>query len=114
MAHQSTKSKREQNRIEIDMNEGQFTDRNLNVRQLRNKVMPLMLSQVTSHLRNLNSNIPQQSSFNWSSPPQRPRVQSENHNSAEKLRSTPMTKASKGIKKINKLHPLPQSVRVLR
>ena len=58
MAQQSTKPKREENWIKIDMNEGQLTDRNINVRQLRNRAIPLMPPQVTSLLRNLDSNIP--------------------------------------------------------
>ena len=48
MTQRSNKPKREQNRIKIDMNIGQTTDRNLNVRQLRNRVTPFTPHQVTS------------------------------------------------------------------
>ena len=58
MTQQSTKPKREENRIKIDMNVGQLTDKTLNVRQLRKRAIPLMPPQVTSLLRNLDSNIP--------------------------------------------------------
>ena len=83
------------------------------ITQLRNRAIPLMPPQVTSLHRNLDSNIPQKSSYDWSSPPQKPRLRSQNHDSAEKLRSAPVTKASTFIMKMNKPHPLPQSVRVL-
>ena len=96
------------------MNVGQLTDRNLNVRQLRNREIPLMPPQVTSLLRNLDTNIPQWSSFDWSSPPQKPKLRSQNHNSAKKLRPAPVTKTSKSIKKMSKPHQLSQSMRVLR
>ena len=39
MAQRSTKPNREQNKIKIDMNIGQITDKNLNVRWLRNRVI---------------------------------------------------------------------------
>ena len=83
------------------MNVGQLTDRELNVRQLRNRVIPLMPPQVTSLLRNLDSNIPQWSSFDWSNPPQKLKLRSQNHDLAERLRPASMTKASKGIKKMS-------------
>ena len=115
MAQQSTKPKREQNRIKIDMYVGQLTDRNLNVRQLRNRRIPFTPPWVTSILRSLDSNIPQWSSFDWSSSLlQEPKLRSQNHDSAEKPRPAPMTKVCKGIMRVNKPHPLPQSVRVLR
>ena len=72
MAQKPNKPKREQNRIKIDMNIGQITDRNLNVRQLRNKAIPITVPQVTSHIRDLNSGIPLWSSFGWSNSQQIP------------------------------------------
>ena len=65
------------------MNIGQLTDRNLNVRQLKNRVIPLMPPQVTSLLRNLDSNTPKQVNFDWNSPHRN--LRNQNLNSAEKL-----------------------------
>ena len=96
------------------MNVGQITDRNLNARQLRNRLIPFTPPQVTSLIRNLDSSIPWWSSFSWSSPPQKLKLWSQNHYSAERLRPALVIKSNKGIRKMNKLHPLPQSVRVLR
>ena len=72
MAQKYNKSNREQNRIKIDMNIGKITDRKLNVRWLRNRLIPVTASQVPSHIRDLDSSIPQWSSFNWSNPPHKP------------------------------------------
>ena len=96
------------------MNIGQITDRNVNVRWLRNRMIPFTAPKVTSLIRYLDSSIPQWSNFDWSSLQQTPKLQSQNHDSGERLRPALVTKSSKGIRKINKLHPLPQSVRVPR
>ena len=79
MAQKSNKPDREQHSIKIDMNMGQITDRNLNVRQLRNRVMPVTAPQVPSHIGVLNSNVPLQSSFGWSNPPQKSNLWIQNH-----------------------------------
>ena len=96
------------------MNVGKITDRDLNIGQLRNRTISVTAPQVPSLIRDLDSYIPWWSSFNWSSPPQKPKLQSQNHDSAVRLRPAPITQSSKGIRKMNKLHPLSQSVRVLR
>ena len=70
MAQKSNNPNREQSRIKIDMNIGQITDRNLNVRWLRNRVIPVTAPQVPSHIRDLNSSIPLWSSFGRINPPQ--------------------------------------------
>ena len=114
MAQKSNKPNREQNRIKIDMNIGQITDRNLNVRWLRNRVIQVTASQVPSYIRNLKSCIPLWSRFGWSNHPQKSDLWVQNPDSVEKPRPKVVTKISKGIRKINKLHPLPQSMRVLR
>ena len=67
-----------------------------------------------SLIRHLDSSIPWWSSFNWSGPPQKPKLWSQNQDWAERLRPAPVTKSSKGIRKMNKPHLLIQSVRVLR
>ena len=77
-------------------------------------MIPVTAPQVPSHITNLDSSIPQQSSFDWSNPPQKLDLWVQNPNSAEKLRPTTVTKLGKGIRKMNKLHSLHQSVRVLR
>ena len=97
MAQKSNKPNREQNRIKIDMNLGHSTDRNLNVRWLRNRTIPVAAPQIPSLIRDLNSRVSRWSGFNLSNPLQRPKLQSQNHNSAEKLRPTHVTKSSKGI-----------------
>ena len=114
MAQKSNKPSREQNRIKIDMNIERITDRNLNVRWLRNRVIPATAPQVPSHIRDLSSSIPLWSSFSWSSAPQKSDLQVQNPGSVEKPRPKAVTKVGKGIRKMNKLYPLPQSVRVLR
>ena len=53
------------------MNIGQITDRNLNVRWLRNRMIPVTVPQVPSHIRDLDSSIPEWLSFHWSNPPQK-------------------------------------------
>ena len=50
MAQKSNKPDREQNRIKIGMNIGQITDRNLNVRQLRNRMIPVTAPKVPYHI----------------------------------------------------------------
>ena len=71
------------------MNVGQNTDRNLNARQLRNRVIPLMPPKVTSLLRNLDSNIPQWLRFNWSGPPKKPKLKSQNPTQQKSLDQNP-------------------------
>ena len=114
MAQKSNKLDREQNRIKIDIDIGETTDINLNVRQSRNRGIPATAPEVSSHIRDLNSSIPLWSSFSWGNPPQKLDWQVQNPSSAEKPRPNTVTKVGKGIRKMNKLHPLPQSVRVLR
>ena len=50
MAQKSNKPNSEQNRIKIDMNIGQITDRKLKGRQLRNRVIPVTAPQVPPRL----------------------------------------------------------------
>ena len=115
MAQKSNKPNREQNWIKIDMNRGQITDRHLNVRWFRNRLIPVTAPQFPSHIRDLNSSIPLQSSFRWSNPPQKSDLWVQNPGSVEKYRPKAVTKVGKGIRKMKKKpHPLPQSVRVLR
>ena len=114
MARESNKLDREQNRIKIDMNIGQITDRNLNVRWLRNRAIPETAPQVPSHIRDTHSSVPLHSSFGWSKPPQKSDLLVQDPISVGKPRLKAVTKVGKGIRKVNKLHPLPpQSVRVL-
>ena len=54
MVQKSNKPGREQNKIKIDMNIGQITERNLNVRQLRNGVIAVAAPQVPSLMRDHN------------------------------------------------------------
>ena len=96
------------------MNIGQITGRNLNERWLQNRAIPGTAPQVLSHIRNLNSNIPLWSSFGWSNPPQKSDLWIQNPGSAEKPGPKAVTNIGKGIRKMNKPHPLPQSVRLLR
>ena len=114
MAQQSNKPDREHNRIKIDTYIGQITDRNLNVKWLRNRAIPVTASQVPSNIRDLNSSIPLQSSLRWSNPAQKLDLWVQNPSSVEKPRPKDVSKVGKGIRKMSKLHPLPQSVRVLR
>ena len=58
MAQISNKPNSEQNRINIYMTIEQITDRNLNVRWLRNRTIPVTAPQVPSHIRDLDSSIP--------------------------------------------------------
>ena len=74
MAQKSNKPKREQNRIKININLEEITDRNLHVRWLRNRMILLTAPQVPSLIRDLDSSIPQWSSFDWSNPPQKPKL----------------------------------------
>ena len=71
MAQKSTQPNREQNRIKIDMNKGEITDKNLNVGQLRNRAVPVTTPQVPSHIIDLHPSVLLQSSFSWSNPPQK-------------------------------------------
>ena len=84
------------------MNLGQITNRNLNVRQLGNRTIPVTAPQVPFLIRDLDSSILQWSSLNYSNPPQKPKLWGQNHDSAEKLRPAPITKSGKGIRKMNK------------
>ena len=88
------------------MNVGQITDRNLNVRQLRNRMIPVTAPQVPSLIRDLDSNILPQSNFNWSSLSQKPKLQSQNHDSSERIRPAPVTKSSEGIRKNKQTAPI--------
>ena len=76
-------------------------------------MMPVTAPEVPSHIRDLDSSIPPWSRFHWSNPPQKSNLWVQNPDSAEKLGPTPVTKLGKGIRKMNKLHPLPKSMRVL-
>ena len=88
--------------MKIDMNIGQNTDRNLNVRWLRrNRLIPVTAPQVPSHVRDFNSSIPLLSNFGWSNPPQKSGLQVQNPDSAEKPRPKAVTKVGKGIRKMN-------------
>ena len=58
MAQKSNKPDREQNRIQIDMNIGEITERNLNLRQLRKRMIPVTAPQVPSYIIDLDSSIP--------------------------------------------------------
>ena len=92
MAQNSNKPDREQSRIKIDMNIGQITDRNLNVRGLRNKVIPVTAAQI--HIRDLNSSIPLWSRIGRNIPPQTD-LCVQNPNSLEKSRPNIVTKIVK-------------------
>ena len=99
MAQKSNKPDRTKNRIKIDMNIGQITDRNLNVRQLRNRAISVTKPQVPSHFRDLNSSVPLWSSFGCSSPPKKFDLQAQNPSSVEKPRLKAVTKVGNGIRK---------------
>ena len=96
------------------MNIGQITDKNLNVRWLRNRTIPVTAPQVPSVIRDINPSVPAQSRFGWSNPAQKSNSRVQNPGSVEKPSPKAVSKVGKGIRKMNKLHPLPQSVRVLR
>ena len=112
MAQKSNMPNREQNRIKIDMNIWEITDRNWNVTWLRNRVIPVTTLQVPSHICNLSSSVPLQFSLGWSNPPQKLDLQVQDPVSAGKPRLKAVTKVGKGIRKVNKLYPLLQSVQV--
>ena len=96
------------------MNIGENTDRNLNVRWLRNRAIPVTALQVPSHIRYPNSSIPLWSSFTKSDPPKKSDLQVQKPDAVDKPRPKVVTKIGKGIRRMNKPHPLPQSVTVLR
>ena len=66
------------------MNIGQITDRNLNVRWLRNRAKLVTAPQIPSHITDLNSSVPLQSSFGWSNPPQKSDLWVQNPSPVEK------------------------------
>ena len=90
------------------MNIEQITDRNLNVRQLRNRGIPVTTSQVPSHISDLNSSVP----LGWSNPPQKSNLRVQDSISVRKPRPKAVSKVYKCTRKVNKLHPLPKSVQV--
>ena len=102
MAQKSNKPNREQNRIKIDMNIGQITNRNLNIRLLRNRAIPVTAPQVPSHIRDLNGSVPLGSSFGWSNPPQKSNLPVQNPSSVEKPRPKAV---GKGIRKNEQTTP---------
>ena len=96
------------------MNIGEITHKNLNVRWLGNRVVPVSAPQVSSYIRDPTSSIHLWSSFRWSHPSQKSDLWVQNPNSIEKSRPKVVTKIGKGMRKMNKLYPLPQSVIVFR
>ena len=98
MAQKSNKPNREQNRIKIDMSIRWITDRNLDVGWLRNRVIPVTTPQAPSHISNLSSSVPLQSSFGWSNPPQKSNSWAQDPISVGKSRPKAVIKVSKGIK----------------
>ena len=110
MAQKSNKPNREQNWIKLNMNIGQITDRNLNVRWLRTRVIPVTTPQVPFHIRDHYSSVPLQSGFGLSNLPQKSDLQVQDTISVGKPGLKPVTKVGKGIRKFDKLYPIPISV----